>query len=101
MPLVPLHHYLLLTLSGFVLLMQTAIKTHYHQPGSYHDAESSLHAPMSSLALEKAGFFAETTQNYSLVVKFSCFAAILTLIPICMNLTAWHDPSPSRAPPSG
>jgi len=101
MPLSSLHYYLLLTLSSIVLLMQTAVKSHHHQPGSYHDYRSSLHAPLPGLALENKGFFVELPAKDSQHVVFGLFALVLSLIPICMNLSARHDPSPSRAPPSG
>ncbi len=100
MPLASLHYYLLLTLSGIVLLMQTAVKTHHHQPGSYHDDRSTLHAPLASLSLEKAEFFVDAIPFLLLEVTVRCFAAIQTLVPIPMELAARHDPTPSRAPPS-
>jgi hypothetical protein len=99
MPLGSFHQYLLLALSGFVLLMQTVVKSHTHQPGSYHDARSSFHAPPSSLTLENSDFSVDITPANAILTCFRCFVPFAQLLPLCMNGSPRHDPSPSRAPP--
>lgn len=99
MSLGALHYNLLLLASGLVLLMQTAVKSHFHQPDSYHDARNSLHIPLLSLSLDKAVCFAEACPDISLLLHFAIVVMPANIIPICTNLSARQDPSPSRAPP--
>ncbi len=93
------HYYLLLTLSGAVLLVQTAVQCHYHQQNSYHDARSSFHASPLSLTLESFEFFAALPPVISFRENLSCIIAFLSLTPLGMAVSPWADPSPSRAPP--
>jgi hypothetical protein len=99
MPPGSFHHYLLLVFSGFVLLMQTVVKSHTHQPGSYHDARSSFHAPPSSLALENSDFFVDITPPNAILTVFSRVAPCAPELPLGMNVSPRQDSTPSRAPP--
>jgi len=99
MSLGALHYNLLLLVSGLVLLMQTAVKSHFHRPDSYHDAQSSLHVPFSSLTLDNVVYFAEASPDITLLLHFAIVVMPVNIIAICTNLSARQDPSPSRAPP--
>jgi hypothetical protein len=100
MPLGTLHYHLLLMISGFVLLMQTVVKSHHHQSGSYHDSQSAFHAPASSLALEHAEFLIDIVPANSVLKIFSLLIITLFLTSyLGMTIATRHDQSPSRAPP--
>lgn len=100
MSLGTLHYNLLLLISGIVLLMQTAVKTHFHQPDSYYESKSALHTPPSSLSLDNIDLFTEHVPHHksqaqsAFIMLFACFTLIRK------TLSARDDPSPSRAPPS-
>jgi len=99
MPLGAFHHYLLF-ISGFVLLLQTAVKSHYHQPDSYCDSRSSLHAPFSSLLPESPEKLTGITAVEMFLAKTCQLVTALAIIPLLMTVAIQHDPSTSRAPPS-
>lgn len=99
MSLGSLHYYLLLVVSGFFLLIQTAVKCHYHQQGSYHDSQSSFHESTSSFTVENSEFSADIHPNTAIHTCFLVFVLALTLIPLDMTASARHHSSTSRAPP--
>lgn len=99
MSLGTLHYNLLLLISGIVLLMQIAVKTHFHQPNSYYESTSALHAPPSNLALDHTDLFAELDPHHKLLIQSVCITLFALFILIRKTLSARDDPSPSRAPP--
>ena len=99
MPLGSIHCYLLLSLSGIVMLMQTAVTAHSHQPGSYYDARSTLHAPMSHFMLELTDFIGDSGETGTTLPVVPGFASRVATHPDRMSVMTRHDPSPSRAPP--
>lgn len=100
MALRSIHYYLLLTLSCLVLLLQTAVKNHYHQTDSYYNAQDSFHVSPLSLTPEKTDSFIIIPPNHSSPAKFTFIALSFPIITLGITIPPLHTPTPSRAPPS-
>ncbi|GEM_PF-2783464 len=100
MALRSIHYYLLLTLSCLVLLLQTAVKNHYHQADSYYNAQDSFHVSPSSLTPEKTDSFIIIPPSHSFPAKFTFIAISFPIITLGVTIPSRHAPTPSRAPPS-